>query len=379
MAGCEVIVLGLGGVGSAALERLAQRGVRALGIDRFAPPHHRGSSHGRTRIIRQAYLEHPNYVPLLLRAYELWRELEQRSSRRLLEVTGLLQVGPADGDVVRGVVASAERWNLPIERLSAKEIECHFPGFCVERGHCGVLESTAGCLRVEQCVETMLQQARLHGAECRINEVVESWQADAHGVTVHTDAGTYRAERLVIAAGAWAGRVLASLGLPLRVLRKGQFWFRAVAGQYSAAAGCPAFLFETPHGIYYGLPALDGPEVKVAEHSGGRPMDDPLALDHAVDAEELARVQSFAATALPHLSGELTHHEGCLYTLTPDEHFIVDRHPEHDRVVLAAGLSGHGFKFAPVLGEALADLAIDGRTSLPIDFLRCARPALAAR
>lgn len=368
----DVIVLGTGGIGSAALYQLARRGVRALGLDRFAPGHDRGSSHGETRIIRQAYFEHPDYVPLLLEAYRLWAELEQRSGEPLFSPIGLLEVGPADGVVVPGVRRAAEKYGLQIENLTPREANRRFPGLRVPDDCEAVFERQAGYLRVEQCVKTHIEQACRLGAEFAEQEVVR-WRAEDDRVTVTTNRATFAARRLIIAGGAWSSRLLAELNLSLRVLRKHLHWYSAADAHYHESHGCPAFFYEMPQGYYYGFPARDALGVKVAEHSGGDDVPDPLAVDRSLDPVERERVERFLEDRLPGVRRQATRHAVCMYTMSPDEHFIVDQHPRHEEIVFAAGLSGHGFKFATVLGATLADLALEGATDLPIEFLNCRR------
>lgn len=378
MAGYDAIVLGIGGVGSAALFHLAQRGVRTLGIDRFAPPHDRGSSHGATRLIRQAYFEHPDYVPLVLRAFDRWRELERLSGETLYHQVGLLQVGPAEGDVLCGVRESARQHGLPIENLSARDVTTRFPGFLIPDSCEAIVEQRAGYLLVERCVEAYVGQALRLGAKLHANEEVRAWHVDGSGVTVQTDLATYTADRLVVTAGAWASQLLADLGIPFEVRRKPLYWFHTRSDAYRADRGCPGFFFQLPEGCFYGFPQIDAVGVKVAEHTGGPVVADPLAVDRGLDQQDMQRVARFVNQCLPQATTRCTDHAVCMYTMTPDEHFVVDRHPRYPQVVLAAGLSGHGFKFTCVLGEALADLALDGRTKLPVGFLSATRPALSA-
>jgi sarcosine oxidase len=370
----DVIVLGIGGVGSAALDQLARRRVRVLGLDRFRPGHDLGSSHGQTRIIRQAYFEHPDYVPLLLESYRLWRELETRRREQLLYEVGLIEIGPADGEVVPGVLAAAKTYGLGVETLSGRDVEQRFPGFRAPEPLVGVFEPQAGYLRVEPAVVAQAAEAERHGAELRSGETVLSWRAAGDSVAVETDRGRYSAGRLIIAAGAWSAPLLAGLGARLTVLRKQVHWWRAAGGAY--AQGSPTFLYELPEGCFYGFPQIDASGVKVAEHSGGAAVADPLALDRQLDTADRDRVAGFCRDYLPGLTNELLGHSVCMYTMTPDAHFIVDRHPEHPQVAFAAGLSGHGFKFVPVLGKLLAQLVLDGAPTLPIDFLSCRRAAL---
>jgi monomeric sarcosine oxidase len=369
----DAIVLGAGGVGSAAMLHLARRGARVLGIDRFHPPHDRGSSHGHTRVIRQAYFEHADYVPLLVESYRLWRDLENHVGRRFFHQVGLIQVGPQDGQVVPGALRSAARHHLAVEQLASHEIEKRWPGLRAPNDFVGAFEPGAGYLLVEDCVRAHLDAARAAGAEFLGETEVDAWRASGNEVRVQTARGEFTADRLVITAGAWAGRLLSELNVNLAVLRKSLFWFETSAAQYSVAAGFPVFLHELPQGVFYGFPKLDARGVKVAEHSGGRVVDDPLVVDRSIDVEEQQRLVQFLSAHLPGVSTNVTDHVVCLYTMSPDENFIVDRHPAHANVVFAAGLSGHGFKFTSVLGRALAELALDGGTQLPIGFLSLAR------
>jgi sarcosine oxidase len=369
----DAIVLGCGAVGGAALGHLTRRGLRVLGLERFTPAHDRGSSHGRTRLIRQAYFEHPDYVPLVRRAYEQWLALENVVGRTLYRETGLLELGPPNGHVVPGVLASARQHNLAVDELSARDIEAHFPGFAVPAGMRGVFERHAGILRVEECVRAQIDQARIAGAALHSEETARSWRIDGSNVVVDTDGGRYETARLVITAGAWAGQLLADLQVPLVVRRKPQYWFAPRGDGYRADAGAPAFLYETSDGVFYGFPIV-GPEgVKCAEHSGGATVADPLQPGLGVDSTDLARVTDFITACLPQLTTTLNDHAPCMYTMSPDEHFLVDVHPEYPQVSFVAGLSGHGFKFAPVLGEALADFATAGRSELPVEFLSVKR------
>jgi monomeric sarcosine oxidase len=371
----DAIVIGVGGVGSAALYHLAARGAKVLGLDRFPAGHDRGSSHGQTRIIRLAYFEDPDYVPLLRRAYELWRALGLRHGSPLYHEIGLVQVGPADGAVVDGVRRSAKQYAIDVEEFDARKLTARFPGFRAAENTSAIFERQAGYLDVEACVVAHAEQAQQLGAELLAGVTVHRWRGVENNLTVETDHGEFQAARLVLAPGAWAPQVLGPLPLRLVVRRKPQYWYPA-GPDYQAAQGCPAFLFETPAGIFYGLPQIDARGLKAAEHTGGREVADPLHVDRNSDPSEQARVESFLAMHLPGVSRSSSQHSVCMYTLTSDEHFIVDRHPADPRVVFAAGLSGHGFKFSCVLGEALAELALDGNTGLPIDFLALDRPGL---
>ncbi len=361
----DAIVLGVGGVGSAALHHLAQRGCRVLGIDRFAPGHARGSSHGQTRAIRQAYFEHPNYVPLLLRAYELWRELEQQSDAQLLFTPGLLEIGAADGQLISGIRHSAELHQLNVEEISRNDITARFPGFHLPDGNIALLEPEGGYLLVEQCVRAHAEMAQRNGAVLDIGAAVLDWSSHGNTCTVTTEQQQYTADRLVITAGAWAGELLRDLGVNFAVVRKHLHWYRVAPHHYSLANQSPVWFYQTPGGCYYGFPQVEAGSIKVCEHSfdteqfgPSDTIDNPLQLPTDVDPHEQERVAQFLKHHLPHASQDATGHSVCMYTLSPDEHFVVDRHPDFENVVFAAGLSGHGFKFASVLGELVADLTL---------------------
>ena len=367
----DTIVVGTGGMGSAALYHLATRGARVLGIDRFPCAHDRGSSHGHTRLIRLAYFEHPDYVPLLRRAYQLWRELEQTSVRPLLVESGLVTAGPPAGHVVAGLLASAATHSLPVERLSVPEAARRYPGLRLAEDWEIAFEACAGYLFVEECVRAHTNLAVNAGAELEYGAAVRRWRADSSGVVVETDRESFTAGSLVLASGAWTVDLLQVAGLGLEVLRKALFWYRPEASHANlyAAGTLPCFAFDTPTGFFYGFPSLDNRGVKVAEHTGGRFIADPLSVDRTLDQQEQARVEEVIASHLPGVGREMSGHAHCLYTMSPDGHFALGLHPEHSRVAIAAGFSGHGFKFASVIGEILADLALSGTTQHPIGFL----------
>jgi monomeric sarcosine oxidase len=370
----DAIVLGTGGIGSAALYHLARSGARVLGIDRFNPPHDRGSSHGQSRVIRQAYFEHPDYVPLLRESYRGWHDLEAAVGRRLFHQIGLVEIGPADGAVVPGVLRAAVEHKLSVEQLTAAQIESRWPGLRAGSGLIGIFEPTAGYLLVEDCVRAHIEQAQAAGADLLANTEVRNVSTNDRVAIVRTSEGIeFEADCVVMTSGAWSAKMLTQIGIPLTVRRKSLFWFASNNRAYEADNGMPVFLFELTDGVFYGFPKLDHRGVKFAEHSGGRIVNDPLVVDRAIDAGEQQRLVNVLARHLPDVEPNVTDHTTCLYTMSPDEHFIVDRHPLLPRTVFAAGLSGHGFKFAPVLGKALADLALEGETTLPIDFLSLAR------
>ena len=374
MTAYDVIVLGAGATGSAAMLHAAKRGVRVLGLDRFPAGHDQGSSHGQTRVIRQAYFEHVDYVPLLLDAYRLWSELEQETGQRLFYQVGLLEIGPADGEVAPGVLQADALHDLGVETVTHAEAGKRFPAFGFPEDYLAVFEPQAGYLLVERAVVAHIDAAVQAGAEHRSGVDIRGWRADDGGYVVETSEGEFSATRLIITAGAWAGSLLADLGVPLKVLRKHLHWLPAATDYWNPES--PTYLLETPEGVFYGFPPIDSLGLKVAEHSGGEAIVDPRTDDRAEDPEDNRRVDQFVARYLRGVESKRNHHDVCYYTTTPDLHFVVDRHPDHAGVVFAAGLSGHGFKFAPVLGASLVELALDGRTDRPVAFLGLDRPAL---
>jgi sarcosine oxidase len=362
----DCIVLGAGGVGSGVFHHLAKRGASVLAIDRFGIAHDRGSSHGRTRIIRRAYFEHPDYVPLCERAFAGWASLEAETGRTLYEETGLLLAGPAEGEAIAGCRLAAERYGIGIENLAVDEARRRFPQFGLAEEHDVLLEPRAGFLHVEECVRSHVETGVAAGGTFLTGRVRE-WTADAGGVTIRTDEATFRADQLVLCPGAYH-----VLPPGFRVLRKVQLWFPAGDG-FDAARGMPAFYFEQGDRAFYGLPRIDGRTLKVAEHTGGEVVGDPGALDRTLRPEDVAALVPFLASRLPGVDPTPSAHSVCMYTMSPDGHFVVGRSPEHERVCVALGLSGHGFKFTGVLGQALADLVTTGRTDVPIGFLSADR------
>jgi sarcosine oxidase len=371
----DVIVLGVGGMGSAALFELARRGRRVLGIDQFTPPHNLGSSHGETRVIRKAYFEHPAYVPLAQRAYERWYDLEQRSGKHLLTECGCLAIGPPSGELIAGVRAAASEHGLTIENFETADLRKRFPTFRVPEGAVGVLEPGAGYLMVEACVQAHIDAAHRLGAELRIEERAISWRADGTSVEVETTAGRYRAARLILTAGPWAGQLLARWGAKLRVMRQVLLWFATTDDSAFRRDVFPVYFAETPAGFFYGLPVIDHLGHKVAQHYGAPELLTPEEIQRTVQSADEVPLREFLRAYLPQADGPLRHGQTCIYTLTPDRHFLIDLHPDHANVAVAAGFSGHGFKFASAVGEALADLADTGHTALPIEMFRFARLA----
>jgi sarcosine oxidase len=363
----DVIVIGLGGMGSAAAYHLAARGQKVLGLERFTPAHDKGSSHGGSRIIRQSYFEDPAYVPLLLRAYELWEQLAADSGHEVYRITGGLFLGPPDCETVAGSLAAAREWSLPHEVLDAREIAARFPNFTPAQDDIAVYEAKAGFARPEQTVQAHIDLASAAGADLRFGEAVLEWSETADGVRVKTATATYTAGQVVICPGAWAPKLLAEFDIPITVERQVLYWLDPVGGT-GAFVDQPIFIDENSSGMQiYGFPAIDGPGggVKVAFFRKGVECT-PETIDRVVHPQEIAEMRARAGELLPALDGPCLHSATCMYSNTPDQNFVIARHPDCANVTVACGFSGHGFKFVPIVGEILADLASTGTTRHPI-------------
>jgi sarcosine oxidase len=374
----DVIIAGLGAMGSAGAFHLARRGARVIGFDRFAPPHTLGSSHGKSRIIREAYFEDPCYVPLVHRAFENWTALERLSDTPLLVRTGGLMLGPPDSAVVAGALASAERHDLPHELLSPADIMRRFPAVRPMADMIGVFEPRAGYLVPELAIAAHLEFAARARAELHMNEPVIAWAADGDGVEVTTTQGRYTADRLVLATGAWVNELMP---LPVQIERNVIYWFRPPTPTPQFDVGThPVIICEyTPGHAWYGFPD-SGDGVKVGLHhdhpsAARRVSADPNALRRDVGDDEIAYMRALVRTFLPRADGELVDAAVCMYTNAPDDHFIIDTHPQYPQVEVVSPCSGHGFKFASAIGELVADRILTGRTTLDLSPFRLARLA----
>ena len=364
----DVAIVGLGAMGSAVSWQLAQRGARVIAFDRLQPPHTMGSSHGRTRIIREAYYEHPLYVPLVRRAYELWDDLERASGDRLFIQTGGLMVGRENGLLVRGALQSALAHNIDHEMLDAVQLARRFPAYHAARDTVALLEKRAGMLFPEKCIAAQLDAARASGAELRLNESVERWSSSPAGIAIETARGEYRADRMVVAAGPWLPRLLAQTGveLPLEIERQLSHWFEPEVAhdpKYGPER-CPIALWEMPDGDVFATLPHDGDGVKCGMHHAGAATS-PEAVNRAVSQGENAVARELLETVMPGAGGRVLDARVCLYTNTPDRHFIIDW-LEGEHVLLLSACSGHGFKFASAIGEIAAQLATDGKTWLDL-------------
>jgi sarcosine oxidase len=361
-------------MGSAALAECAARGVRGIGIERFARGHALGASSGKSRIVRQAYYEHPAYVPLLLRAYERWGDLERATGTSLLKLCGLLMAGDPQSEVIVGASRAANEHGLDVRELDAAQIRARFPVLRVADDEVGVFEPLGGFVRPEAAVAAFLARAEDAGAILAFDTAMRSWSADANGVTVELEDGTtIRASRLILALGPWFDEILAGLGVPLTIQRNVQVWFVPSTRAYDLGS-FPVFLLDRvglPAPLYGFPDAGDG--VKAAFHGLGAATD-PYVLDRTVDPtrdiEPLARAMN---CWMPGACESVLAAKACMYALTPDSDFVIDVHPAHPNVVLAGGFSGHGFKFASVVGEISADLALRGGSSLDTGFLSLGR------
>jgi len=379
----DVIVIGVGAMGAATCFHLAKRGVKVLGLEQFDIVHARGSSHGYSRMIRKAYFEHPNYVPLLHRAYALWEALEEESGRKLLHKVGGIFMGPRERTLVGGALAAAELHGLPHELLAAEELRKRWPQFVVPDDWHGFYEPDSGFLLPERAIGTYADMAMRRGSEIHGQEAACEWRADRGPAGVHyvvtTDAGTYAAGRLVFCGGPWSGKLLADLqefgGITLKVTRQVMAWAWPKVPQDFELGRIPVWGIDSMDGgLYYGFPMHgEMPGVKFAHHLPTGAAVDPDAVSREVTAAERAGVKGILGRFLPGADGELLAIKTCLYTNSPDGHFIIDAHPAHTGVLVACGFSGHGFKFASVIGEMLADACVTGRMNGEAAFLGLAR------
>lgn len=368
MESCDVAVIGLGAAGSATLAALARSGARVIGIDRFDPPHAKGSSHGETRLLRTAYSEGAFYVPLVKRAIALWRGLEKRTGARLFEQTGVVYAGPRDDAFLMGAQEAAKRWRLKLPRQRGLE-----DWFDLPQDWLRLKDSAGGFLYPEHAIAAFLKDARAHGAVVRKNCRCTALDRSGRSILVQTPRGPIAAGRVVVTTGAWATELLPELRDATRVERRVLHWFQAPKGRYTVKSGFPAFAVSTGDGrLFYGMPANAQGEVKVGEHDTAQIVASPDKLDRRIAARDIAAIKPLVARFMPGL-GRRTRSAVCMYPMSWDGHFILDRHPGDPRIVIGAGLSGHGFKFAPAIGEALANLALDRAQRIDLAFFSLAR------
>ena len=369
----DAIVIGLGGMGSATLYQLAQRGKRVLGIEQFGIAHDKGSSHGVTRIIRLAYHEHPSYVPLMRRAYELWRDLEAAAQEQILHITGSIDAGPPGSSNFAGSLLSCEEHDLPHEVLTSSELTARFPGYRLPPETMSVFQEEGGFLLPERCISLFVEQSQALGATVHTDEPVLEWEPTPDGVRVRTEWGEYEAETLVISAGAWASKLIPGLGAVAVPERQALLWIETLRPEYFTPGAFPVFNLIVDEGNFYGFPEFGIPGFKLGRYHHLEENVDPDHIDREPNAEDEALLRGFTEKYFPDAAGATSSMKVCMFTNSPDEHFIIDRLPDSPQVVVAAGFSGHGFKFSSVVGEILADLAVDGATIHDIDMFRLGR------
>jgi sarcosine oxidase len=366
----DAIVVGLGAAGSATAFHLARHGRRVLGIERFGAPNEMGSSHGLTRIIRLAYYEHPSYVPLLLRAYELWDELERLAGERLLVTTGSIDASEPGGEVFEGSLRSCQLYDLPHEVLTSAELTRRFPAYRLPPSAVALLQPRGGFLIPERCIAAHARLAAQHGAELHAGERVIAWEETGQGVIVRTDRGRYETEQIVFTAGSWTGALVPALAPLLTPERQVLAWLEVARPEHFAPERMPVFNLTVDEGRFYGFPEHGRPGFKLGRYHHLGEVVDPETVDRTVHARDVAVLRDFASRYFPDAAGPALASTVCLFTNTPDEHFILDRVPGASRAYVASPCSGHGFKFASVIGEIMANLmanmAVGG--ALPADL-----------
>jgi sarcosine oxidase len=366
----DVVIVGVGGMGSAALYHLARRGHRVLGLERFDIPHELGSSHGITRIIRLAYFEDPSYVPLLHRAYELWRELEIEAGEQLVHVTGTLEAGDR---IYEGALRSCHVHDLPHEELDGREVARRYPAYRFPPDLPMLFQPDGGFVLPERCIVAHVQGALAHGAVVRARERVLGWEETQNGVRVETDRGTVEAERLVLTPGAWAQDV-ARLPPGLVVAQRQVLaWLQPSSPELFTPERFPVFNIKLAEGHFYGFPVFGVPGFKLGRYYHLDERGDPDELFRGIKPEDEPVLRRFAEDYFPEGAGPTLALKTCLFELSPDEHFLIDGHPDAPAAIVGAGFSGHGFKFCSVVGEILADLALDGDTRHDIGLFRFER------
>ncbi|HSK06600.1 MAG TPA: N-methyl-L-tryptophan oxidase [Acidimicrobiia bacterium] len=370
----DVIVVGVGAMGSAAIHHLARRGLSVLGLEQFDIPNDLGSSHGVNRIFRLAYYEGPGYVPLMRRALDLWLDLETIAGEKLVHVTGSIDAGPADGDVFAGSLESCRIHGLDHEVLDSASLADRFPGYRLPEDTMSVFQPDGGFVLSERCIVAHVVAALANGAEVRARETVRDWQVTSEGgVRVGTDRGAYEATRLVLTAGAWAGGLIPELAALAAPERQVLGWFQPERPELFAPERFPVFNLAAEEGRYYGFPVFGIPGFKIGRYHHLEETTTPDGVNRVVDGRDERVLRTAVSRYFPDADGPIMTLKTCLFTNSPDEHFIVDSLPGIPQVTLAAGFSGHGFKFASVMGEILADLAQDGHTGHDISMFALSR------
>jgi sarcosine oxidase len=369
----DVIVIGVGGMGSSAVYQLAGRGARVLGLEQFDIAHDRGSSHGVNRIIRLGYAEDPRYVPLLRRAYELWRELEHESGESLLFITGGLDVGHEGSAFIEGSLRSCRLHDLPHELLDAATVHARYPGCQFPSDLVSVYQPASGFVMAERTVTLHAELARRRGAEIHTQEAVVGWSRNGDGVVVETDRGRYRARRLVITAGAWTSRLVPALAGRAVPERQVLIWTEPRRPELFTLGVFPIFYMEPEAGRFYGFPIHGVPGFKIGKYNHLKQKVQPDTVDRECHPEDEAILREGIRRYFPEADGPTLAMKTCMFTNTADEHFVIDYLPDHPEVAIAGGFSGHGYKFCSIVGEVMADLALDGGTRWNLELFKLNR------
>lgn len=360
-------------MGSAAAYHLARRGLSVVAIERHAPGHDRGSSHGLSRIIRLAYFEHPSYVPLLRRAFTLWRELEDASQEQLLHITGAIDAGMPGSRVFEGSLESCQVHGLRHEVLSAEQVNKRFPGYRLPTGFMAVFQPDGGFLEPEKCLQAYARLAAAEGAQVRVGAPARGWSRSTDGVVIHLENEDIRARQLVVCAGAWTPALVPSLAPLLRPERQVVAWFEVHEHDSFPPGRFPVFVMTTPSGTFYGFPEFGVPGFKIGKYHHRSEAADPDTMSRVVNASDEAVLRECVRSVFPGADGPVVRSSTCLFTNTPDEHFIIDRLPESPQVLVVSACSGHGFKFCSVIGEVVADLVSAGSTRHDLSLFRLDR------
>lgn len=369
----DAIVVGIGGMGSSVAYHLAARGLDVLGIERFDIPHARGSSHGSTRVVRLTQHEDPAYVPLAKAAFERWDALEHRTGRDLVTTTGSIHAGAPDTDIVTDARRSLDAHDVPYERLSGDEVNERFPGYNLPSNFRAVFQPDGGFVDCERAVVAHVEAAHEEGATIRARERLVDWRETGDGVRVETEEGTYLADDMVVTAGAWTGDLLPDLRDELTPVRRVMAWFHPTVPSHFRSETFPVFILRGPEMRGYGFPVYDVPGFKFACEPSSSPGIHPDDLSQDPTPTERAAQRRFAERYFPDGAGPTMALRTCVFTESPDEHFVLGPHPDYDGVHVAAGFTGHGFKFTSVVGEILADFVVDGDTDHPVDLHRIER------
>lgn len=369
----DLIILGCGGIGSAAFYNANQAGLKTLCIDQYELLHPHGGTHGETRAFRKAYYDDPNYIPILKKAYLEWKKLNNISTTKIFEEHGVLEIGLPDSTMVKDAVACSEKYNIPIQILTKKEMNSRYPDFYIPDEMIGIFQAQAGFLYIDNCIKQFIKTEPSSNSKVVTNEKVISWEVDKdQTIHIKTNKQKYTSKYLIIAAGVWTKEILNSLNLPITILQKKLFWTDVKNNSYSSKNNSPCFAYHLPEGIFYGFPAVSD-YIKVARHTGGLKLATPEENSTTTENEELDSIQKFVHQYLTKANLTKTKQASCLYDNTPDKQFILDHHPDHPQIAFIAGLSGHGYKMCNVLGEILVDLVTKNKTEFDISFLSLKR------